>query len=84
MTKRSRFEIYIDVLRSIKNGKNRITPIMYQSNLSYKPTREILDFLTEKELVVTRRRGNSTLYEITPKGLNVLNYFEKTKQLIFL
>ena len=84
MPKRSRFEIYIDVLVSIKKGRNRVTPIMYQSNLSYKPTREILDFLIKRGLIASEASGNSTFYQLTPKGVSALSYFEKTKQLIFL
>ena len=82
MPRRSRLEIYIDVLRSIKNGKHLLTPIMYNANLSYAPLREILDFLIEKELIKTKKKKRSTFYQITPKGLEVLTYFTKGEQIL--
>jgi predicted transcriptional regulator len=61
---------------------------MYAANLSWKPTQRVLAQLVEQELVreisgdegvKSRRR-----YEITEKGVSVLNYFDKAKELLSL
>jgi len=52
--KRSRLEIYLDVLRAIKKGVNKPTRIMYKTNLSWKPLQEILESMTSQEIIKDR------------------------------
>jgi len=86
-TRRAKVEIYLDVLAVIEGGEPRPTRIMYAANLSWKPLRNILDSLEREGLIedidTEARDGRSkNLYGITEKGMSVLKYFEKTKDLI--
>jgi len=66
--KRSRLEMYLDVLERIEQGISKPTNIMYKCNLSWRPLREILELLIEKGLVEETIRENHRRYTITRKG----------------
>jgi len=78
--RRSRLEIYLDVLSVIHTGKTKPTRIMYGSNLSWMPLKEVLDSLIEQGLIEVEVENNSKRYHITPKGLRVLGYFKKLQE----
>ena len=82
ISKRSRVEIYIDVLNAIRQGVHKPTRIMYKTNLSWKPLMKILDSMMEQGLIRAEEEGNRTTYWITEKGRNVLNYFKEAMSLI--
>jgi len=77
MAKRSRFELYLEVLRAINRGINKPTNIMYKCNLSWINCRSILKTLIEQELITVTKNGNSNrrTYGITEKGRALLEYF---------
>jgi predicted transcriptional regulator len=81
-SKRSRLEMYLDVLNAIKKGVCRPTRIMYRTNLSWKPLMEVLDAMMTQELIEANRQGRHTLYKITEKGKNLLNYFHEAMELL--
>jgi len=81
-SKRSKLEIYIDVLKVIKKGTCRPTRIMYGTNLSWKPLMDILDSLNAQGLIMVKKDRNHKFYEITEKGKNVLKYFSKAMESI--
>ncbi len=80
--KRAKLEIYLDVLRVIKKGTNKPTRIMYKTNLSWKPLMKVLGSLVEQDLVLSKKEGNHSIYEITEKGKNILRYFSKAMESI--
>jgi len=80
--KRSRLEIYLDILQALKKGVIKPTRIMYSTNLSWNPLQEILESLIEQGLVEEKETKNRKRYEITEKGLAALKYFNKTKELV--
>jgi predicted transcriptional regulator len=87
MSRRSKFEIYIDILTEIRNGTVIPTRIMYGANLSWKPLKQILKNFITQGLIVERvsedgdKRKRKT-YALTEKGDNVLRYFSKAKGLM--
>jgi predicted transcriptional regulator len=86
-SRRSRFEIYLDVLNEINNGANKPTQIMYSANLSWSPCQEILSSLTEQELILKieedyKDKRTKRVYVLTNKGLNVIRYYSKAKDLV--
>ena len=81
-SKRSRIEIYLDILRAMKKGVDKPTRIMYRTNLSWKPLMQILDAMAEQGLVASESAGTHVTYRITAKGVNVLNYFNEAMELI--
>lgn len=75
--KRSKLEIYLDVLRVIRAGYSKPTNIMYKSNLSWITLRDILDSLIERGLITAIEKDGRKLYFITSKGKSVLNSLEE-------
>jgi predicted transcriptional regulator len=84
-TRRSKFEIYVDILTQIKGGVNIPTRIMYSSNLSWKPLKEILESLQtvgliEKNFSEGGDKRSKEVYRVTKKGEEVLIYFKKAME----
>ena len=84
--RRSRTEIFRDVLQAIHDGEYKPTKIMYKTNMSWKTLQEYLDIGVENGLLVcestttdkrTRRR-----YGITMKGIDLLRGMLKTERLM--
>jgi len=89
MSRRSKFEIYIDILTEIRNGTVIPTRIMYGANLSWKPLKQILkDFITNgliiEQVSEDGDKRKRKVYALTEKGDNVLKYFSKAKGLMEL
>jgi predicted transcriptional regulator len=84
--RRSKLEIRLNMLAAIRDGEEKPTRIMYAANLSWKPTQRVLAQLVEQELVREIRGAEGVKsrrrYEITEKGVAVLNYFDKAKELL--
>jgi predicted transcriptional regulator len=86
-TRRSKLEIYLEVLKIIKGGTDKPTRIMYQANISWQPLMKILtsmvfqDLVEEIDMTTGRRRDKRTsrVYVITMKGEKVLRYFRGVK-----
>lgn len=80
----------MDVMWTIKNGTRKPTRIMYGANLSWKPLQRVLNALVNQDLVAEidpfdlKDKRTNTVYELTQKGENVLNYFNKAKELLEL
>ncbi|MBN2336788.1 hypothetical protein JXL21_14625 [Candidatus Bathyarchaeota archaeon] len=86
-SRRSRFEIYVDVLNEIKSGANKPTQIMYGANLSWKPLQGILKSLLNQGLLLeidgdVKDKRTKVTYELTQKGENVIRYYIKAKSLV--
>mgnify|MGYP006269567427 CR=1 FL=1 len=86
--RRSRLDIVLSVLNTVKEGVNKPTRIMYATNLSWKPTQRILNTLVEQGLLMEIEndggRRTKTRYELTEKGSDVVRYFDKARDLIAL
>lgn len=84
--RRSRLDIMLNVLLAIKEGVDKPTRIMYATNLSWKPTQNILKTLAKQGLVreinMEGEKRTKSRYVLTEKGLDVIKYFEKAKDLL--
>ena len=86
--RRSKLEIYLDVLKVIKEGTKKPTRIMYGANLSWKLLQGILGSMVTQGLIEeidashSRDKRSNRLYEITQKGESVIRYFERARGLI--
>ena len=80
--KRSRLEIYLDVLKVISKGTHKPTRIMYRTNLSWKPLMKILESLVDQALIVKNENNGHVVYGIAQKGRNVLEYFSRAMESI--
>lgn len=87
-SRRSKLEIYLDVLKVIKDGTKKPTRIMYGANLSWKLLQGILSSMVAQNLIdevdasESKDKRTSKYYEITPKGDSVIRYFDRAKGLI--
>ncbi len=86
--RRSMLDIVLDVLSVVRDGVDKPTRIMYAANLSWRPTQRILKMMVERGLLkVVETEGDGRTkrrYVITERGLNVLEYFERAKELLNL
>ena len=80
--KRSRLEMYLDVLEKISQGISKPTNIMYKCNLSWRPLQEILGLLIEKGLIEEVELENHKYYKATEKGERILLYLRKIIQML--
>lgn len=77
-TRRSRIEVYIEVLGAINNGIHKPTQIMYHINLSWKPLQRVLQNLVSQGMIKEENISHNrttTRYYLTPKGENTIIYF---------
>jgi len=77
MTRRSQMEILIDMLRAVADGNHKPTHIMYRSNLSWSRLKKQLNFLMKQGMLVSEEGNDGTVYKITRKGKEVLEYFKR-------
>lgn len=84
--RRSQLEIRLNILSAVKDGVDKPTRIMYAANMSWKPVQRILSHLVEQGLLEVRMntesRQSKRRYVLTDKGANVLDYFEKAKEIL--
>ncbi len=84
--RRSQLEIRLNILSAVKDGVDKPTRIMYAANMSWKPVQKILSHLVEQGLLEVRMntesRQSKKRYALTDKGANVLDYFEKAKEIL--
>ena len=85
-SRRSKLEITLNILSIVRSGVDKPTRIMYAANMSWAPVQRILSHLVEQGLLEDQlneeSRQSKRLYVITEKGVGVLDYFDKAKQLI--
>lgn len=77
MKRRSKLEIYMDVMAKLGEGPKSPTKLMYTTNLSWAPLQEILNVLIKKGLAQeTRRSYRRRLYALTPKGTELMTRYK--------
>ncbi len=82
-TRRSSFQIAVDVLTVIGKGEERPTRIMYASNLSWNSLKGTLDTLVGKGYVdEVSMNQKQKRYTISSKGRDVLSYYNKLETLV--
>lgn len=78
MIRRSRLEIYLDILKVIEKGDTKLTQIMYKTNLSYATLQDIFEILIQGGFIMEEMEKNVKRYQITEKGRNALSYYLKS------
>jgi len=72
--RRSRLEIYFDVLEVIERGTAKPTQIMYRTNLSWITLNEVFSTLIKSDFIREEQKRNSKRYYITDKGKSALSH----------
>jgi len=85
-SRRSQLEIRLNILSAVKDGVDKPTRIMYAANMSWRPVQKTLSNLVEQGLlerqVNIESSKSKTRYVITEKGIHVLDYFKKAKEIL--
>lgn len=82
-TRRSKFQISIEVLEAISNGEYRPTRLMYACNLSWSSMKDVLGLLEAKGYIEDRSsEGKRKNLSITGKGNEILNYYDGLEKLV--
>ncbi len=80
--RRSRIELYVDVLRAIDNGRRSPSRMVYAANLSYDRVIRCLNFLEEQSLI-QRIEGKDKRFTMTERGREVIKYFDEVETSLF-
>jgi len=82
-TRRTKTQIYVDILRSVQRSRGRLkkTHIVYKANLTHSRLEEYLDFLLSKEFLVEEKNNKQIFYAITEKGSRFLGEINKLKEI---
>ncbi|MEM2593912.1 MAG: winged helix-turn-helix domain-containing protein [Candidatus Bathyarchaeia archaeon] len=74
--RRSRLEIYVDVLRIIRRGVNKPTRIMFAANLSWRALKEIIADLERHGFIECKNVKDHRRIFITERGKRLLRELE--------
>jgi len=80
--RRSKLQIFEDVLRAIDNGEYKPTRIMYKSNLSWNPLNRILNNMINLGLVEEKDVKHRKYFFITQKGKEFLELMDSLKRIL--
>jgi len=80
--KRSKMQIFIDILKAIENGEYKPTRIMYRSNLSWQPLNRILNRMVELGLIEKKKIGTRQSFLITERGRTFLKTINELRKIL--
>lgn len=81
--RRSRIELYVDILQAITNGRESPARMVCAANLSYDRVVKCLDFLEDQSLIQRRSDTRKRRYKVTPRGMDVMKYFSQVQMVLF-
>jgi predicted transcriptional regulator len=80
LPRRDRLETYIDILKMLAvSGPMKITHLSQRVNVNTSVLKECLEFCEKQNLVEKRKIGKRAVYEVNPRGLQVLEYFHEIR-----
>ena len=77
--RRSKLEVYVDILEAIAKGNEKPTRIMFNSNTSWLVLQDALDFLLSSGFITEEFDKRRRAYRLTEKGYKVLNDYLKIR-----
>jgi len=81
--RRSKIEIYIDILQCTSLRPIRLTHIMRDANISYSELKKILQSLESDGLIVSQDTVSGKLYQSTAEGLKILQDYRGIRRKLF-
>ena len=81
--RRSRIEIFLDIIQSTSLRPLRLTHIMRDANISHNELKKILSTLESSGLIASEETLNGKLYQATSEGLKVLEDYRGIRQRLF-
>jgi len=77
MNRRSRFEIYMDIMIALVDGPKNPTRLMYTTNLSWAPLQECLKVLSEEGVITEDgQNSNRKTFHLTERGKEIVNRYK--------
>lgn len=82
-SRRTKFEIYADILQSIQKAGGLIkkTHIVYKANLTHSRLGSYLDVLISNGFIAEQKISGGLAYAITEKGVRFLGSMSKLKEI---
>jgi predicted transcriptional regulator len=85
MQRRSRLEVYLDILMVLSGGPMSPTKLMYSTNLSWKPLNQCVKNLLEQGIIIQIQAKSANpanerrrrLYTLTLKGNDILKRYQE-------
>lgn len=78
MNRRSRFEIYMDIMVALNDNQKNPTRLMYSTNLSWAPLQECLKTLVNESFVLESGHNSSRKsYALTEKGIDIIRRYRE-------
>lgn len=81
-SKRSRLEIYAQILKYLQFNSLTINEISFYAGLSYKMAKKHVEFLLANHLIKAADRDGKTYYRTSPKGEQFIKHFEEINRLL--
>jgi predicted transcriptional regulator len=75
--RRSLLQIKIDILKAVATGYGKPTQIMYKANLSWNVLQSQLKSFIESGMLDVVEYGSRRKYLVTPKGIEMVNSYQK-------
>ena len=75
--RRSLLQIKVDILRAVEGGYGKPTQIMYKANLSWNVLQTQLKSFLESGMLEVEAYGSRRRYLITPKGVEMVQSYQK-------
>ncbi len=75
MIRRSRLEVFMDIMKVAATGKIRRTHIMYRANLAWTVLKDALQVLEERGILRSENRGREVYISLTDQGFKTLERF---------
>jgi len=75
--RRSLLQIKVDILRAVESGYGKPTQIMYRANLSWNVLQAQLKSFIESGMLDVEAYGSRRRYQITPKGTEMVESYQK-------
>ena len=79
--RRSKLELYEDVLRALAGKPLTVDSIAYKCSMNCVALRQRLDFLVKNGLVEEENYKKKTFYALTKRGLSIFKTFTITRRL---
>ena len=78
--KRSRFEIFVAILKITNSGAN-MTKIVYGANINFKMAQNYLEYLVDNDFIVLASENGKRTYSTTEKGREFIKKYSELQEM---
>ena len=81
--RRSRIELFLDIIQSTSLRPLKLTHIMRDANISHNELKKMIGTLENRDLITSEVAMGRTLYQATSEGLKVLEDYRGIRQRLY-